>query len=83
MYSKKDVCFTVILTLAASCYLGAQHIATLRGAGDSVRTLADGTHPPPVPPSPQPPSLPADGDAPSDAGSGPSSTLYIPARTGW
>ncbi|HEY6129241.1 MAG TPA: hypothetical protein VIW23_13770 [Candidatus Acidoferrum sp.] len=57
MYSKKAVCFTAVLTLAASCYLGAQRIATLRSAGDSVRTVADGTHPPPVPPSPQPPSL--------------------------
>ena len=57
MYSKNEICFAVILTLAASSYLGAHRIATLGGAGDSVRTLADGTHPPPVPPSPQPPSL--------------------------
>ncbi len=50
MYSKKDVCFTVVLTLAASLYLGSQRVATPTGAADSVPMLADGTHPPPVPP---------------------------------
>jgi hypothetical protein len=53
MHSKKDVCFTIVLTLAASWYLGAHRVATPTGIGDSVPMLADGTHPPPWPPSQQ------------------------------
>ena len=49
MYSKKDVCFTVVLALSASLYLGSQRIVSPTGAADSVPMLADGTHPPPVP----------------------------------
>lgn len=46
MYSKREVCFTVIATLAVSWYLGPPK-ATAKGEDQGV--TADGTHPPPPP----------------------------------
>jgi hypothetical protein len=54
MYSKKEVCFTVILALAALWYLGSQQITV----------LADGTHPPPPPWAQRTDVLQADGTHP-------------------
>lgn len=49
MYSKREVCFTVIVALAASSHLGSQQAATRWEGQDAGVRLADGTHPPPPP----------------------------------
>ena len=52
MYSKKEVCFTIILALTASGYLISQQAEGQTVVQGSVSTIADGTHPPPpVPPA--------------------------------
>jgi hypothetical protein len=52
MYSKREVCFTVIATLAVSWYLGPPKTIA-NGKDQGVKTsFGDGTHPPPPPPTP-------------------------------
>jgi len=46
MYSKRELCFTVIATLAVSWYLGPPKAMP---KGEDQGVAADGTHPPPPP----------------------------------
>lgn len=49
MYSKREVCFTVVAALAVWCHLGPRN-AMARPEDPGVPfSLADGTHPPPPP----------------------------------
>ena len=50
MYSKREICFTVILAIAALWYLGPQHSAAGGAACGPAKAFADGGHPPPPPP---------------------------------
>jgi hypothetical protein len=53
MYSKKEVCFTAILTLIVLGHSGSQKIAARACAKGTGFTVADGGHPPPpIPPTP-------------------------------
>ena len=49
MYSKAEVCFTVMLAVAVSCCFGSQGVQAETGTAGPVLTLADGGHPPPPP----------------------------------
>jgi len=48
MYSKREVCFTVVLALTISWQLNSRPVTEV-GVQNDVLTIADGTHPPPVP----------------------------------
>jgi hypothetical protein len=52
MYSKLGVYFAVILALGISCHFSSQKAPANRHTGVSVRTIADGGHPPPPIPWP-------------------------------
>ncbi len=56
MYSKTEVCFTLILAAGASWYLNSQHAAAQVGIQGGGLSIADGGHPPP-PPDPPTPNL--------------------------
>jgi len=53
MYSKTEVCFTVILALTISWQLNSKQGTTHVAVQGSVVTVADGGHPPPPLPPPQ------------------------------
>jgi hypothetical protein len=47
MYSKAEVCFTIIVALAASWHLNSQQATDPAGSQGDVLTVFDGGHPPP------------------------------------
>jgi len=49
MYSKTEVCFTVIVAIAAACYFSSHRATDLAGLQGPVLSAVDGTHPPPPP----------------------------------
>jgi len=53
MYSKTEVCFTVILALTISWHLNSKRGTSHVAVQGSIVTVADGGHPPPPLPPPQ------------------------------
>jgi len=49
MYSKTEVCFTVIVAIAAAWYFNSHRATDLAGFQGPVLSAVDGTHPPPPP----------------------------------
>jgi hypothetical protein len=49
MYSKTEVCFTVIVAIAAGWYFSSHRAADPPGLQGRVLSAHDGTHPPPPP----------------------------------
>jgi hypothetical protein len=78
MYSKSEMCFTLILTVAASLCFGSKLAAGQVDANRFTRTLADGGHPPPPPPTPVPPVQFTDAEAlEADGGHPPPPTPWL------